>query len=1044
MRPRPASRAAFRPRLEPLEDRSVPAVFTVTTAADSGPGSLRQAILDSNASVGVADTIEFLIPGAGVHTIALLSRLDVTDPVTINGYSQPGATANTNTLLSGGSNAVPLIVLDCSSVPNPAPSSGSALSISAGDTTVRGLVFNRYAGGSAVHIFNRGGNRIEGCFFGTTADGTQLVPGQPTPRLFGTWSAAIEIDSLITTPTGDLTNWVGGDTAAARNVIAGSRVGVILRGGPSVTFHDEVVNNLIGTDKTGTVALPNFFGVVVGPRAVGNLIRDNVISGNSVGVSLGAGGAPTGDGAYGTTVFRNRIGTTANGVGPLGNGWAGVVITYDSNDNHIGGEAPGDGNVIAYNGAGLPDAVEFPNATRGAGIWVGTFGAAASGVSNSFLGNSIHSNYGLGIDLGGGYPQGPDGVTLNGTEDNSGPNRFQQYPGQFRVIGSATGTIVSSFVFPESSGVLAGTYRVEFFSNSRPGDFVGLDLHGYGEGEHYLGFVNVTVPVGGSAPFIPPVTLPPAPVGHGYLTATATNLTTGDTSEFSAAVVIIGPQALDAAIDGPLPTDPVTGNPTLRLSLRDQNQADAFMAVFNPASPGYAPLTPPPGATTPIDIRVSLSPGVTLNGASLVIPAGIRVRIDGGAWLGGSPALTLGGGELIVTNATFSNTTDAPTILVTGGHLTLLNNVIHESTGFARSAIEINGGTIDFTGNTLNVNGGGELIRNLGAAPVSAVGNTFTRDGAAVTSNFRVEDLVTHALDAGGGGVVDWGAGAAFVTAASGSVQRGVDAVAAGGTVHVESAALADYVAGTKLVTVAFAGGPTFAQTTGPLAPANRLLTVTGTAGADHITVIPATGGVRAAVHGWPRGTFAPTGRVLIDAGDGNDDVQVAGGIALSAWLYGGGGNDRLGGGAGHDVVVGGAGDDLLVGGGGRDVLIGGTGSDRLVGNADDDILIAGFTAYDAPTPGNQSALWQVTTVWTSGLSYADRVAALQAELLRTAGDATQVTVFDDGAEDVLTGSAGQDWFLFNPDGEGSDRVTDLSAAEFAADLDFIAGLWVG
>ena len=66
-RPRPAAPFRFRPGLERLDDRWLPS--TVTNANDAGPGSLRQAILDSNASRGVVDTIAFAIPGAGPHTI---------------------------------------------------------------------------------------------------------------------------------------------------------------------------------------------------------------------------------------------------------------------------------------------------------------------------------------------------------------------------------------------------------------------------------------------------------------------------------------------------------------------------------------------------------------------------------------------------------------------------------------------------------------------------------------------------------------------------------------------------------------------------------------------------------------------------------------------------------------------------------------------------------------------------------------------------------------------------------------------------------------
>src|ERR1041384_977469 len=78
--------------------------FTVTNANDSGAGSLRQAILDANANVGT-DTIDFDIPGTGVHTISLTTGAlpDITEAVTIDGYSQPGSSENT---LANGDNAV--------------------------------------------------------------------------------------------------------------------------------------------------------------------------------------------------------------------------------------------------------------------------------------------------------------------------------------------------------------------------------------------------------------------------------------------------------------------------------------------------------------------------------------------------------------------------------------------------------------------------------------------------------------------------------------------------------------------------------------------------------------------------------------------------------------------------------------------------------------------------------------------------------------------------------------------------------------------------
>src|SRR5512135_2117087 len=85
------------------------ATFTVTNTADTGAGSLRQAILDANASVGF-DTIAFNIPGTGVHTITPVTELPyLTDPASIDGYTQPGASPNTDSI---GTNAVILIELD--------------------------------------------------------------------------------------------------------------------------------------------------------------------------------------------------------------------------------------------------------------------------------------------------------------------------------------------------------------------------------------------------------------------------------------------------------------------------------------------------------------------------------------------------------------------------------------------------------------------------------------------------------------------------------------------------------------------------------------------------------------------------------------------------------------------------------------------------------------------------------------------------------------------------------------------------------------------
>jgi CSLREA domain-containing protein len=131
------------------------------TAADTC--TLRAAIQQANAISG-ADTIDFNIPGIGVHTITPAIALPIiTDPVTIDGYSQPGASLNTQ---ATGDDAVLLIEL----AGNDVSGGVSGLFITAGSSTVRGLVINRWLN-SAIDIRTNGNNTIVGNFIGTDATG---------------------------------------------------------------------------------------------------------------------------------------------------------------------------------------------------------------------------------------------------------------------------------------------------------------------------------------------------------------------------------------------------------------------------------------------------------------------------------------------------------------------------------------------------------------------------------------------------------------------------------------------------------------------------------------------------------------------------------------------------------------------------------------------------------------------------------------------------------------------------------------------------------
>jgi hypothetical protein len=138
-----ARKPSCRPRLEPLEDRRVPSTFTVTTTADdldggtladpAGPDgtlSLREAITVANLMAGT-DTIAFNIAGIGVQTITPGSPLPtISDPVLIDGTTEgmnvPGAAIEVDGASAGAA--------------------ANGLDVPAGNSTIRGLAINRFAG----------------------------------------------------------------------------------------------------------------------------------------------------------------------------------------------------------------------------------------------------------------------------------------------------------------------------------------------------------------------------------------------------------------------------------------------------------------------------------------------------------------------------------------------------------------------------------------------------------------------------------------------------------------------------------------------------------------------------------------------------------------------------------------------------------------------------------------------------------------------------------------------------------------------------------
>jgi VCBS repeat-containing protein len=520
--------------VEHLEDRAVPATITVNSALDSnardGVLTLREAILLNNdpnvystwtsaerlqvsgtVALGSLDTIAFNIPVVGVPRISVTGALDtITDRVLIDGTTQQSWAKTPFIELNGAS----------------APAGTNGLAITAGNSTIRGMVINGF-GGSGIFLGTNDGNTLTGNRIGTTADGTaalgnrygvyieseknrvagNLISGNGDGvRIVGSGATGnrVEGNRIGTNAAGtaalgnsgagvyieSANNVVGGTATGAGNLISGNATGTGVSIVGTGSTGNRVEGNLIGIDASGTAVLGNNAGVVI--NASNNVVggaaagAGNVISGNaSVGVWIPG---------TGNRVEGNRIGTDATGTVMLANG-IGVHLT--SSSNVVGGTAAGTGNTISGN--------------TNSGVRI--IGSGATG--NTIRGNAIYANGGRGIDLGG------DGVTANDVGDvDVGPNNYQNFPTlPYARAGTSTRVAGSLNSTPNA------TFVLDFYANTA------ADPSGYGEGERYLGSTTVTTDAAGNSSF--DVTLGAAADGE-WITATATG-PDGSTSEFSLA-----------------------------------------------------------------------------------------------------------------------------------------------------------------------------------------------------------------------------------------------------------------------------------------------------------------------------------------------------------------------------------------------------------------------------------------------------------------------------------------------------------------------------
>jgi hypothetical protein len=151
------------------------ATFTVTNTADSGPGSLRQAIFDTSSSAG-PHTIQFAIPGGGVHTITPITPFPtITQPTTIDGYTQAGSSPNTLPFPQGLNT---VLTIELSGQALPLDLNAKGLVIQAGGTVIRGLAMNRFYITAIEIVVGAGdGVQILGNFLGPAPDGLSVPRG---------------------------------------------------------------------------------------------------------------------------------------------------------------------------------------------------------------------------------------------------------------------------------------------------------------------------------------------------------------------------------------------------------------------------------------------------------------------------------------------------------------------------------------------------------------------------------------------------------------------------------------------------------------------------------------------------------------------------------------------------------------------------------------------------------------------------------------------------------------------------------------------------
>lgn len=326
-------------------------VFVVTSTADSGTGSLRNALASCSNSPG-PHTISFNIPASdpgynsstGVWVISPVSTYPYiqTSNVTIDGTSQTSFAGDVNSL-------GPEVVIDGSDLVD-----YCFRFMNASHASVKGLCICRFT--EAIQFYNSPNSNVKGCYIGTDATGSSAKGNY------------IGLEFI----SGSNNCLIGGSSLADRNVISGNEhIGIRLLD----VNYCTVSANLIGTDCTGSYAVPNADGMsmegAVQHCTIGGLTASerNIISGN-----LDYGLPLFGVGATANVVIGNYIGTDISGSYAIGNTY-GVLCDDGSFSNRIGGPSDAERNIISGN--------------VGYGVFLYNNGTSYNTIQNNYIGTDL-------------------------------------------------------------------------------------------------------------------------------------------------------------------------------------------------------------------------------------------------------------------------------------------------------------------------------------------------------------------------------------------------------------------------------------------------------------------------------------------------------------------------------------------------------------------------------------------------------------------------------------------------------------------------------